>query len=804
VIGIATEHTGASHILFHSIHDWWVQIDSEVLLLVFLPGLLYKDASGLHVHFFKLATSQCLIFAFPMVLAGTYLTAAVCYYIFPYDWSMNLCLTAGSILSATDPVAVAALLEQVGAPPRLKVHIAGEALLNDGSAIVFYTIFSLQYLTELNVEGLGTQFDIGSGIGRFFRMSLGAVAIGLLFGLGTLFVMSKLNRRLNHEENVVQVTGEISVAYLCYFVADVVWGTSGVIATVIMGLLINEYGKAATNDKNLRNSFFSIVEHILNTVLFSLGGLVWGVVIANANDEVAFVARDWGYLFLLYIFLTVIRFGLFAITYPVTSRIGLKTSIAETVFQAYGGLRGAVGIALAIALDNAVGSANASDPVFSQQTRKVFGFVGGIAFLTLFINATTAGPVLKKLGLADTTVIRERILQSFRRNWRHAVLEDVARLLHEHVCYPRINFAVVTHHVPLLKDLTSKELLEAVQIYREEEAEEGIKTPDLTKIVAQLETDNPSQSKLPITDTIDEHSEFETSMAFEPSKSLPVIHLHRERQRSHQRQASRNRQHSRRQMTSLGLIQENMSLLELRLVFLELVRSTYERQIERGELSDDREDVALALTESLDLCADKVQNGEPLQDWKLANDILSFTRKTIGLLSPLERLVKLYDLCLSKYEHAEFEFHLERIRIESALSFSHAHKTAQEYFRQEFVTDDFFSASGSVVLEESRKQVEEAEKLVTEKDQDVVETVVSHKFCTVLLLNAARYVEEAGKSGLLKPVEAEEALEEVQHSLYEVNSCSLKHHQDEEAKEEYKLTTFFSLSKPKKKGSKHS
>lgn len=45
-------------------------------------------------------------------------------------------MTFGSILSATDPVAVASLLEEVGAPPRLKVHIAGEALLNDGAAIV--------------------------------------------------------------------------------------------------------------------------------------------------------------------------------------------------------------------------------------------------------------------------------------------------------------------------------------------------------------------------------------------------------------------------------------------------------------------------------------------------------------------------------------------------------------------------------------------------------------------------------------------------------------------------------------------
>lgn len=63
-------------------------------------------------------------------------------------------MTFGSILSATDPAAVAALLKEVGAPPRLKMHISGESMLNDGSAVVFYTIFSNIWLSGLGI-GLG-------------------------------------------------------------------------------------------------------------------------------------------------------------------------------------------------------------------------------------------------------------------------------------------------------------------------------------------------------------------------------------------------------------------------------------------------------------------------------------------------------------------------------------------------------------------------------------------------------------------------------------------------------------------------
>ena len=92
----------------------WQGIDSEVLLLVFLPGLIFKDALAQNPYLFVMGYFQLFIFAFPNVLAGTYLTAAVANYILPYEWPFFLCLTFGAIMSATDPVAVSALLEEVG------------------------------------------------------------------------------------------------------------------------------------------------------------------------------------------------------------------------------------------------------------------------------------------------------------------------------------------------------------------------------------------------------------------------------------------------------------------------------------------------------------------------------------------------------------------------------------------------------------------------------------------------------------------------------------------------------------------
>jgi NhaP-type Na+/H+ or K+/H+ antiporter len=175
------------------------------------------------------------------------------------------------------------------------VHIAGESLLNDGSAIVFFAIFSEMFFLELGIEGLGEDYTFVSGLVKFCRMCFGAFASGLLFAGGLLGILKFLDRRLSREENVVQTAATITIAYLCYYTTDVVWGCSGVIATLVLGVTTRAFGDALVNDNRLLADFWSLVEHLLNTVLFALGGLVWGGVIANTTDRAgSFTAVDWG------------------------------------------------------------------------------------------------------------------------------------------------------------------------------------------------------------------------------------------------------------------------------------------------------------------------------------------------------------------------------------------------------------------------------------------------------------------------------------------------------------------------------
>ena len=81
-------------------------------------------------------------------------------------------------------------------------------------------------------------------------------------------------------------------------------------------------------------SFWILVEHLLNTLLFVLAGTVWGSIIAN-NSGARWTGNDWGYLFLVYVLINAIRFVCVGAFYPLLSRIGLGTCWQEAGFLGY-------------------------------------------------------------------------------------------------------------------------------------------------------------------------------------------------------------------------------------------------------------------------------------------------------------------------------------------------------------------------------------------------------------------------------------------------------------------------------------
>lgn len=410
---------------------------------------------------------------------------------------------------------------------------------------------------------------------------------------------------------------------------------AGVIATVAAGVVVKFFGRASINDAKLLDDFWGLVEHILNTILFTLGGAVslkesqelsnllacnivptltvlrllkqvWGSVIANGESRGVFAARDWGYMLLLYVFLTLIRFFLFFLAYPITSRIGLKTNLKETLFQVYGGLRGAVGIALAIALDSSVRRVADPDSEYLDDTSKVFGMIGGIAFCTLMINGTTAGPLLIKLGLADSSETRKKIVAAYEAGFKRHMINQLVTLLSQYR-FRNVNYGLVKAHVPYVQGLTKTQLIEAVERHRDTTPAEDYEPPYLHGVMPYLEDDPPEE------DEVNKKGNVNGMPTVKSTEDL-LSELAAEAQKAEREKRTKNRQKRRRRKSNIQYLMsgEPLSAQEMRVLFISLLKSMYEKQIDHGELVD-REFLAIALQQSLEFALDNVANGGILQ-----------------------------------------------------------------------------------------------------------------------------------------------------------------------------------------------
>lgn len=161
-------------------------------------------------------------------MISTALTAVLSVNLFlAYDWSWPTALLFGSILSATDPVAVVALLREIGTSKTLSTLVEGESLLNDGSAIVAYSV-----LIELVVPG--TDIDARSILVKFCQISLGGPALGYVMGKISVFCLSRV-----FNDAMIEITITLSSAYITYYLAEAVLKVSGVLALVALGVVIS-------------------------------------------------------------------------------------------------------------------------------------------------------------------------------------------------------------------------------------------------------------------------------------------------------------------------------------------------------------------------------------------------------------------------------------------------------------------------------------------------------------------------------------------------------------------------------------
>lgn len=380
-------------------------IRSNVFLYVFLPTLLFQATLGMNLRRMLDDWVPILVLAVVAVVVATFGVG------YSLAWASTIplaaCLLIGAIVSTTDPSAVVSIFRSISAPRRLARIIEGESLLNDAAAIALFGLF-------MGFVMLGVPDPtLTDALGRFPLLIGGGAIAGWFTARLSVWIMSRFGQ---YER--AQISVSVALPYLVYIGAEQIIGASGVIAVVTAGITMNLSGPRRLSPQTWANlgEVWGLLAHWAGALIFILAALL----IPRLLEEVR--AADFllvGVVICAAVLArAVILFGL------LPSLTSLRLSpVVERPYRAailWGGLRGAVTLALALAVTESL-----RVPI---EVKRVVGILAtGFTLFTLIVQGTTLRSVIRWLGLDRLSPIDEALSRQVVAVALQTVREDVGR-----------------------------------------------------------------------------------------------------------------------------------------------------------------------------------------------------------------------------------------------------------------------------------------------------------------------------------------------------------------------------------------
>ena len=422
------------------------KLTKGLLFNLFLPGLLFEAA--FHIEFKQFWRNRLAIssLALPGVVVATALTAVILAPVvntlrLEQDFTWRHALVFGALISATDPIAVIAIFKNLGVPKRLAVLLDGESLLNDGTAIVFFTL-SLALVSGTEVRAGGLAVD-------FFRI----VGLGALIGTGVGLAVSQIIKQV--DDPMIEISLTTIAAYGSFLAAEH-FNYSGVIATVCAGMLCGNYAARVGMSPSTRvavEAFWEYVSFALNSIVFLLIGL-----------EVRFqsLLASWRAILVAYAVVTIARvLIIFAATW-LLRRTREQIPWSWSLILTWGGLRGGLPMVLALSLA----------PAFPHHDL-IVSMTFGVVILSILVHGLTMSPLLRWLGIVAGHA--ERVAYELMRGKvqaARAALDEINNLAHVHFTKPEILARIKSEYEKQLED--DRTVLEGLRVEKHQlEAEES-------------------------------------------------------------------------------------------------------------------------------------------------------------------------------------------------------------------------------------------------------------------------------------------------------------------------------------------
>ena len=352
-------------------------LSEELILFIFVPPLIFESALNMNIRLLIRNLSPVLVLAVPGLLLSTAIVGVILAWLTPL--SIGQALLFGTLISATDPVAVIALFKELGAPKQLTILVEGESLFNDATAIV---TFNIVYSTiAAGTIGLGT---VEQGAIAFLTSFFGGIGSGLVFGYLMRCLMS-----LAEDNSLVLATITTITAYSAFLLAEEVFNVSGVMAVVGAGLVVGWYksNRLQPQIKESMGEFWEYAAFLANSLVFLLVGI-------TASNLRLFeqLGSTQSLLATLGIAIATVLMARAIVIFSLVPLVNLfrssKISFPYQLVSYWGGLRGAVCLALALSIDRS----------FPNRDLIVI-LTLGIALFTMLVPGTTIGRLIQKLQL---------------------------------------------------------------------------------------------------------------------------------------------------------------------------------------------------------------------------------------------------------------------------------------------------------------------------------------------------------------------------------------------------------------------
>lgn len=371
-IALAFAHLGGAVTLTH-----------DLIFDLMLPPLLFEAALAIHWHELKRDALPVVVLSiFGVVISAIVVTYGMTALL---GWPFAPALLFGVLISATDPVAVIAMFKDTGIGGRLRLLVESESLFNDGVAAVFFAL-ALTFAQSSGAgasgvgDGAGT-ITIGSFLLALAHTALGGIFIGLIAGGIAILVIGRT------QDHLIETAVTTVAAYGSFLIAEHL-GASGVLATVAAGLLIGNLGilaepsprKISARGREFTIAFWEFAAFLANSMIFLLIGLT----IAGT----AFTALGWMALVLINLLVVVARL---VSVYPLCAGFAgssWRVPMREQHVLWWGGLRGALALALVLALP----------PGFPLRDEIVVAAFAVVSFSVL-VQGLTMPMLLRLLGI---------------------------------------------------------------------------------------------------------------------------------------------------------------------------------------------------------------------------------------------------------------------------------------------------------------------------------------------------------------------------------------------------------------------